>query len=119
MEKMTVEKIFGLGLINDDTKVWIRGEHVLAAGNWYQDDILAYLHHEAASFTWLDNGDFYIDVKEYKVRFWEDKKEDSRLFETMEEAEQFYAAMDGKAVIQKWNPEKRVYDDVVFPEFEF
>lgn len=118
MEKMTVEKIFELGLIDDGTKVRIRGEHVLAEGNWYQDDILAYSHHEAASFTWLDNGDFYIDVKEYKVRFWVGKKEDGRFFETMEEAQAIYDALDGKAQIQKWDPDRLAYETVVFAEFE-
>lgn len=40
---MTVSKIFTeLGLINDNTEVWIRDNdlHVLAHGNWYQDNVL-------------------------------------------------------------------------------
>lgn len=43
---MTVSKIFTeLGLINDNTEVWIRDNdlHVLAHGNWYQDNVLRYL----------------------------------------------------------------------------
>lgn len=42
---MTVSKIFTeLGLINDNTEVWIRDNdlHVLAHGNWYQDNVLRY-----------------------------------------------------------------------------
>ena len=62
---MTIGKIFEMGLINDDTSVWIRdnGSHVLAHGNWYQDDILKYEDKEAESFTWQDDNHFYIDLK--------------------------------------------------------
>ena len=62
---MTLRKIFDLGLVNDDTEVWIRDPdlHVLALGNWYQDNILEYLDHELESFTWQDDNNFYIDVK--------------------------------------------------------
>lgn len=51
---MTVSKIFTeLGLINDNTEVWIRDNdlHVLAHGNWYQDNVLRYLDNEVESFT--------------------------------------------------------------------
>lgn len=62
---MTISKIFEVGLINDDTEVWIRDSefHVLAHGNWYQDNILDYLESEVESFTWQDDNKFYIDVK--------------------------------------------------------
>ena len=55
---MTVSKIFTeLGLINDNTEVWIRDNdlHVLAHGNWYQDNVLRYLDNEVESFTWQDD----------------------------------------------------------------
>ena len=57
MEAMTLWKILELGLINDDTEVWIRhpNMHVLAHGNWYQDEI--------ESFIWQDNNNFYVDLK--------------------------------------------------------
>ena len=50
---MTLKKFFDLGLVNDDTEVWIRDPdlHVLAHGDWYQDNILEYLDHELESFT--------------------------------------------------------------------
>ncbi len=62
---MTLRKIFDLGLVNDDTEVWIRDSdlNVLAHGNWYQDDILEYLDRELEDFTWQDDGNFYIGVK--------------------------------------------------------
>ena len=62
---MTVSKIFTeLGLINDNTEVWIRDNdlHVLAHGNWYQDNVLRYLDNEVESFTWQDDNNFYIDI---------------------------------------------------------
>lgn len=55
-----------MGLIKDNTEIFIRqgeGFHVLAHGNWYQDDILDYMHHEVESFTWQDDNKLYIDVK--------------------------------------------------------
>ena len=63
---MTLEKIYEMGLIKDNTEIFIRqgeGSHVLAHGNWYQDDILDYMHHEVESFTWQDDNKLYIDVK--------------------------------------------------------
>ena len=62
---MTLNKILMLGLINDDTKVWIRDTNmrVLAGGNWYQDNVLDYMHHEVESFTWQDDNNFYVDLK--------------------------------------------------------
>lgn len=55
-----------MGLIKDNTEVWIRqgdGFHVLVHGNWYQDDILEHMNREVESFTWQDDNNFYIDVK--------------------------------------------------------
>lgn len=62
---MTLRKIFDLGLVNDDTEVWVRDPdlHVLAHGNWYQDNILEYLDHEVECFTWQDDNNFYVDLK--------------------------------------------------------
>lgn len=63
---MTLEKIYDMALIKDDTEIFIRqGEtfHVLAHGNWYEDHILEYMYREAESFTWQDDNKIYIDVK--------------------------------------------------------
>lgn len=74
---MKVKQIFELGLIKDDTEVWIRqgkmfhvlalrqGKrfHVLAHGNRYQDDVLEHINREVESFIWQDDNNFYIDVK--------------------------------------------------------
>ncbi len=63
---MTLNKILlELGLINDDTKVWIRDTdmRVLAGGNWYQDNVLNYVDREVESFTWQDDNYFYVDLK--------------------------------------------------------
>lgn len=61
---MTIEKIFFMGLIGDNTEVFIRNKsfHVLAHGNWYQDNILEYVHREVESFTWQDDEKIYIDL---------------------------------------------------------
>lgn len=62
---MTLKKIFELGLISDSTKVYVRDPdmHVLAYGNWYQDDVLEYQDHVVECFTWQDNNEFFIDLK--------------------------------------------------------
>ncbi len=61
---MTLKKIWAMGLINDNTEVWVRDPdlHLLAHGNWYQADVLEYLDHELECFTWQDDGNFYIDL---------------------------------------------------------
>lgn len=63
---MTLEKIFDMGLVKDDTEIIIRpieGFNVLAHGNWYQDDVLDYMDHEVEIFTWQDDNELYVDVK--------------------------------------------------------
>lgn len=63
---MTLEKIYDMGLINDNTEIIVRhGDSFtpLACGNWYQDNILEYTHHELESFTWQDDNKLYVDVK--------------------------------------------------------
>lgn len=63
---MTLEKIYEMGLINDNTEIIVRqGDDfkVLACGNWFQYDILNYMHHELELFTWQDDNKLYIDVK--------------------------------------------------------
>lgn len=62
---MTFEKLYIMNLINDDTEIFIRNNdfNVLAHGNWYQDNVLNYMHHEVESFTWQDDNKLYIDVK--------------------------------------------------------
>lgn len=63
---MTLEKIYDMGLINDNTEIIVRqGDSFtpLACGNWYQDDILNYMHHELELFTWQDENKLYVDVK--------------------------------------------------------
>lgn len=62
---MTISKILEMGLINDNTSVWIHNNelHVLIHGNWYQDNILEYQDREIGRFTWQDDNQFYIDLK--------------------------------------------------------
>jgi len=63
---MTLEKIYDVGLIKDNTEIFVRqgeGFHVLAHGNWYQDNILKYSNYDVESFTWQDDNKIYIDVK--------------------------------------------------------
>lgn len=52
-------------LINDKTLIYIRNDFTLVAlGNWYQDNILNYHDIEISAFTWQDNNELYIDLKE-------------------------------------------------------
>lgn len=62
---MTLRKIFELGLINENTEIWVRlpSMCVLAHGNWQQDDVLKYLDHELEDFVWQDDNNFYIGLK--------------------------------------------------------
>ena len=62
---MTLEKIYEIGLIKDDTEIFVRhseGFKILAHGNWYQDNVLEYMHHEVESFTWQDDNKIYVDL---------------------------------------------------------
>ena len=63
---MTIEKLYKMNLINDDTELFIRDNdfNVLTHGNWYQDNVLDFLDHVIESFTWQDDNKIYIDVKE-------------------------------------------------------
>ena len=63
---MTLEKLYKMNLINDNTELVIRNKdfNVLAHGNWYQDNILDFLDYIIESFTWQDDNKIYIDVKE-------------------------------------------------------
>lgn len=62
---MTLRKILELGLIDDNTEVWVRDPdmRVLTHGNWYQDNVLKYLDSELECFTWQDDNNFYLDLK--------------------------------------------------------
>lgn len=42
---MTLEKIYDMGLIKDSTEIYIRkgNFHVIASGNWYQDNVLDHM----------------------------------------------------------------------------
>lgn len=65
---MKVKDFYELGLIKDNTKVWIRSTggfkmKVLAYGNWYHDDVLKYIGHEVESFIWQDDDTVFIDIK--------------------------------------------------------
>lgn len=61
---MTIEKII-LMLAGDSTVLYIRNQDfgLITSGNWYQDNVLEYVHHEVESFTWQDDDKIYIDVK--------------------------------------------------------
>lgn len=63
---MTLSKILEMGLIADDTEVYIRDSEmcVIAHGNWFQDHILDHMNDDIECFTWQDDNRFFIDVKE-------------------------------------------------------
>ena len=63
---MTLEKLFVMTLINDDTELVIRDNDfsVLAHGNGYQDNVLDFLDAKIESFTWQDDNKIYIDIEQ-------------------------------------------------------
>ena len=63
---MTLEKLFVMTLINDDTELFIRDNDfsVLAQGNGYQDNVLDFLDAKIESFTWQDDNKIYIDIEQ-------------------------------------------------------
>lgn len=65
---MTLSKIIEMGLVKDDTKIYVRGYGdvpvLLTCGNWFQDNVLDYMDKEIESFTWQDDNKIYIDIKE-------------------------------------------------------
>lgn len=62
---MTLSEILANEIINDGTEVFIRDQdcHVLAHGNWHQDNVLDYVNREVESFTWQDDNKVFINVK--------------------------------------------------------
>ncbi|RKJ00486.1 hypothetical protein D7X87_22870 [bacterium D16-54] len=62
---MTLRKIFDLGLVNDDTEIWVRDSdmRVLVHGDWNRELVLEYLDSELECFTWQDDDNFFIDLK--------------------------------------------------------
>lgn len=64
---MKVNEIFKLGIIEDDTEIFIRDTdfNLLAHGNWYEDHILEYSIEEyiADSFTWESGNKIFIDIQ--------------------------------------------------------
>lgn len=65
---MTLRKILELGLINDDTEIWVRGYgnfglFLLANGKRHQDKVLGYMDDELESFIWQDDNNFFINLK--------------------------------------------------------
>lgn len=64
---MKVKDIFNncSSIIDEDTEIVIRDSdmQLMARGNWFNDDVLDSLDHEAESFTWQDDNKFFIDLK--------------------------------------------------------
>lgn len=63
---MTIENILNMDFVDDDTEIIIRNDdnfHVLAKGNWYQDNILIHYPDTVKGFTWQDDNKVYIDVE--------------------------------------------------------
>lgn len=62
---MTLERLFDMGLVKDNTEIYIRDEemYIIARGNWYQDKVLDHMTDKIENFTWQDDNKLYIDVK--------------------------------------------------------
>lgn len=63
---MTISKLYEAGIINDDTKITVRNSHfvIVAAGNWFNDNIQDYINKELESFSWQDNNKVFAYLKE-------------------------------------------------------
>lgn len=63
---MTVSKIHEMGLITDDTEIFIRDKDfkLIAHGNWYEDKMLEYSDTEAEGFSWQDDNKIFIDLRQ-------------------------------------------------------
>lgn len=63
---MRICDVFELGIIKDDTEVYIRNTdfNLLAKGNWYENHVVNYIIgiHSVESFTWQDDNKIYIDI---------------------------------------------------------
>lgn len=60
-------------------------------------------------------------MKEYRVKYWrqdEDGREEYMEFETMEQAQEFYDSLGGRAEIQKYIEGSHRYETIVSPDFE-
>ena len=58
-------------------------------------------------------------MKEFRAKFiGEDGREQCKEFDTMEEAQEFYDS-HLEVAIQRLNPETGVYEDVLWPTYEF
>lgn len=66
---MTLRKIFDLGLVNDNTEVWVRDSdmRVLVHADWKRDLVLEFLDEEFDVFTWQDDGNLYVDLKRIRA----------------------------------------------------
>lgn len=64
-DNMTIKELTTMDLINDETEIYVRDGifHVLAHGNWYEDNVLNYNHNKIESFEWQDDNTIFIDVK--------------------------------------------------------
>ncbi len=62
---MTVSNLHELGLITDNTEIFIRDEYLklIAHGSWYEDEILEYSNTEVESFSWQDDDKVFIDIE--------------------------------------------------------
>lgn len=61
---MTVSKLHELGLITDNTEIFMCDKHfkLIAHGSWYEDKILEYSNAEVESFSWQDDDKVFIDI---------------------------------------------------------
>ncbi len=63
-EGMVIRDFLFSGLINDETEIIVRDDdfHVVAHGNWYQDNVLDYMHCIVDAFTCQGDNKIYFDL---------------------------------------------------------
>lgn len=63
-EGMVIRDFLFSGLINDETEIIVRDDdfHVVAHGNWYQDNVLDYMHCIVDTFTCQGDNKIYFDL---------------------------------------------------------
>lgn len=103
---MTLRKILEMGLIADDTEVFIRDNdmHVIAHGNWFQDNVLEHMTDDVECFTWQDDNKFYVDLREKQQKEIDTTftEEELKKVETEEERQHLIECAADNSKLDEW-----------------
>ena len=103
---MTLRKILEMGLIADGTEVFIRDNdmHVIAHGNWFQDNVLEHMTDDVECFTWQDDNKFYVDLREKQQKEIDTTftEEELKKVETEEERQHLIECAADNSKLDEW-----------------